>query len=141
MIELPDVGLLFAMLDSGHEHFRLARRWFDAVDQFATTPITEMGLIRLLMNPKAATTPLAASAALSAMSFIKNSRGANFWIDTTPFDQNSRFSYALTGYRQITDLHLLEIAVINGGVLTTLDSKIKPALRPVDRKYVKPLVT
>jgi len=45
--------------------------------------------------------------------------------------------YALTGPGQVTDLHLLALAVSRGGRLVTFDTKIEAALRPKDRSHLR----
>jgi predicted nucleic acid-binding protein len=62
-LELPDVNVLVALLHSGHVHHGAAQRWFASAARFATTPITESGLLRVALNPAvtgaAASTPAA----------------------------------------------------------------------------------
>ena len=53
-ISLPDVNILLALLAEGHTHHESAREWFraQANDSAAICRVTQMGLLRLLTNPK-----------------------------------------------------------------------------------------
>lgn len=54
MISLPDVNVLLALVAAGHTHHGIAREWFIAreADSVAISRVTQMGLLRLLTNPK-----------------------------------------------------------------------------------------
>ena len=51
---LPDVNILLALVAEGHTHHDRARKWFRAQsnDSVAICRVTQMGLLRLLTNPK-----------------------------------------------------------------------------------------
>jgi toxin-antitoxin system PIN domain toxin len=53
-ISLPDVNILLALVAEGHTHHRSALEWFGARadDSVAICRVTQMGLLRLLTNPK-----------------------------------------------------------------------------------------
>ena len=134
-IDLPDVNVLAALHLSGHPHRLIARAWFDAADGLATTPMTQAGLLRMLLNPRlvADPNPLAARQALAA---LLATPGVVFWPDDTRQVGATAFMYALTGHGQVTDLHLLAVAAAHGARLVTLDSRIEASLRPKDRKHL-----
>jgi len=136
MIELPDINVLFALHFPRHLDHGTAQKWFDQVEGFATTPITELGFVRLLLNPVASGEVISPKRAISALSTLKTTEGAKFWPDVLDPDIFGRFDYALTGHRQVTDLHLLAIVADNNSRLVTLDTKIWSALRVQDRKYI-----
>jgi toxin-antitoxin system PIN domain toxin len=54
MISLPDVNVLLALVAAGHTQHAVARDWFVAreSDSVAVCRVTQMGLLRLLTNPK-----------------------------------------------------------------------------------------
>ena len=54
-ISLPDVNILLALSAEGHTHHVFARSWFAAQTDstVAICRVTQMGLLRLLTNPKA----------------------------------------------------------------------------------------
>ncbi len=54
MISLPDVNVLLALLAAGHTDHASAHEWFEtrAPDSVGICRVTQMGLLRLLTNPK-----------------------------------------------------------------------------------------
>lgn len=52
-IYLPDINVWLALTAERHRHHREARRWFEGLDGTALfCRVTQMGLVRLLCNPK-----------------------------------------------------------------------------------------
>jgi predicted nucleic acid-binding protein len=109
--------------------------WFDQADSIATTPITQAGLLRILLNPTINAHPDPASAR-HAVSALLAAPGMTFWGDDTRNVGDTLFMYALTGHRQVTDLHLLALAASRGARLVTFDTRIEAALRPKDRRHL-----
>jgi toxin-antitoxin system PIN domain toxin len=135
MTDLPDVNVLLALSIASHEFHGAGAVWLDETEAFATTPITEAGFVRLLLQPRLTGVELSPDDAVHALSLIKAQPHASFVPDTSPLD-TSHFRYALTGPKQVTDLHLLDLAKARGWRLVTFDTKIEAALRPRDRRYV-----
>lgn len=135
MTDLPDVNVLTALHVDGHPHHRVARAWFDEADSIATTPMTQAGLLRMLLNPSINAHP-DPKAARNAVSALITAPGVIFWPDDTRNVSETAFMYALTGHGQVTDLHLLALAASHNARLVTLDTRIESALRPKDCKYV-----
>ena len=134
--DLPDVNLLFAIVNQDHAAHMAASQWFDCVEQFALTPVTLNGLLRLLLNPVAMPNTPAPRQALRAVDSLRAAKGAVFWPDDLVPGSKMRFAYAISGHRQVTDLHLLNLAAAHGGRLVTFNQKITAVLNPRDRKYV-----
>jgi toxin-antitoxin system PIN domain toxin len=134
-IDLPDVNVLVALHVPYHEHHEIAERWFDSSEAFVTTPITELGLMRLLLTPLPAnrSTP---GQVLAALDTLTSDKRAHFLADDRRTRSTGRFAYAVTSHRQITDVHLLSLAAAHDARLVTLDRKIAAALRPADRATV-----
>jgi uncharacterized protein len=141
--ELPDVNVLFALNNPNHAGFISADHWFNNSDIVAVTPITQTGLIRLLINPEAALQNVSSDEAVVICEATTKAPGVEFWPDTLSKSGNplGEFRYALQGYRQITDLHLLALAADHDGRLVTFDTRIEAALKPKHRKYVRTLKT
>ena len=139
-VDLPDVNVLFAALNKDHVAHAAAVAWLDQVEQFALTPATMNGLLRLLLNPAAMPNTPPPAQALRAIDALRASRGAAFWPDDRIPGALAHFSYALTSHRQVTDLHLLDLAVAHGARLATLDAKTAAALRPSDSRHLNVLV-
>jgi len=133
--DLPDVNVLTALHVIGHRHHHIARAWLDAADSVATTPTTQAGLLRMLMNPTINASPNP-TAARRAVSMLVTAPGVTFWPDDTQDIADTPFLYALTGHGQVTDLLLLAVAASHGGRLVTLDGRIEAALRPRDRRHL-----
>ena len=137
--DLPDVNVLTALHVDGHPNSGIARAWFDAADWVATTPMTQAGLLRMLLNPTINAHPDPPSAR-RAVSALLATPGVTFWPDDTRNVADSPFMYALTGHGQVTDLLLLAVAASHGARFVTLDARIEAALRPEDRKYLQVLL-
>jgi toxin-antitoxin system PIN domain toxin len=135
LIDLPDVNVLVALHVPDHEHRVIAERWFDGAEAFATTPITELGLMRVLLAPLPTNRSMPGQV-LAALDALTSDKRARFLPDDEPTRSQSRFAYAVTGHRQVTDIHLLSLATAHGGRLVTLNRKIAAALRPADRPAV-----
>ena len=54
-ISVPDLNVLLALLAASHSHHSKALEWFEKrdADSVAICRVTQMGLLRLLTNPKA----------------------------------------------------------------------------------------
>ena len=127
---LLDVNLLVALFDPDHVHHDVAHDWFaDARSQgWATCPVTENGVIRILSNRRyspAAETP--ARTAERLRSFCGSGHHV-FWADTLSLRSDDVFSHAAAySHQAVTDVYLLALAKHHGGRLATLDRMI-----PVD---------
>jgi toxin-antitoxin system PIN domain toxin len=138
MTDLPDVNVLVAAHLPDHEFHADATTWLDGTESFATTPYTEAGMVRNLLNP-VLNTPLSPADAHRAVDLLRTLRGYDFWPDDQRLGASAKFAYALSGHNQVTDLHLLELAASRGGRLVTFDAKIAAPLRTKDRRYVRVL--
>jgi uncharacterized protein len=126
LVALLDVNVLVALLDPEHVHHDVAHAWFSESSRsgWATCPLTENGLIRVVSNPKypgRRTTLRIAAAVLQ--SFCERDDHA-FWPDSISL-RDARFRLRhVQGFRQVTDVYLLGLAVEHGGCLATFDSGI-----------------
>ncbi|MGD1036484.1 MAG: TA system VapC family ribonuclease toxin [Roseiarcus sp.] len=124
MTFLLDVNVLIALVDASHVSHEAAHDWFarEGHLRWATCPITENGLVRILGNPKypnALATPAEAMALLAQLASLP---GHIFWPDDVSLRNAARFAPAkilTTG--QIADSYLLALAASKGGMLATLD--------------------
>jgi toxin-antitoxin system PIN domain toxin len=136
MTDLADVNVLIALHGPQHPFHNQAVTWLDHCDSFATTPIVESGMVRLLLRTGIISTgPVPATVALEMLQRLRTRTGHVFWPDAMS-PANSRFAYAIQGPAQVTDLHLLDIAVANGGRLVTFDTKLAACLKPAHRRHV-----
>lgn len=135
-LHLPDVNVLVALLHPDHVHHTAARAWFAAANRFATTPITEAGLLRLALNPAVAGLRVEATAALESLRSLRRHPRAVFLPDASTLAEPVVGVVGLVGFRQVTDLHLVNLAAANSASFVTFDTRIRPVLLPADQKHV-----
>ena len=129
-IRLLDVNVLVSLLDSAHVHHGTVLSWFQAVaavEGWATCPLTENGLIRVVSHfsyPNLRVSPAQASESLALLK--AGFPGIHsFWADSISLADTARFDLTvLTGPRQTTDTYLAGLAFCNQGRLATLDTGI-----------------
>lgn len=139
-IALLDVNVLVALFDPDHVHHEAAHGWFSAnrEDGWATCPITENGVIRILSNMAYTGVHETTGAIRQRLDTFCSSGNHTFWPDHLSLRDEHRFRLSGVSHAQITDVYLLGIAVNNGGRLATFDRRI--ALRAVinaDRKHLE----
>ena len=92
---------------------------------WATTPVTELGFVRVSSNRRAlptSTTPAVAAQLLARLTALE---GHRFLPDTVRGIVGDELDIrTLTGHRQVTDAHLLALALATGGPLVTFDRAI-----------------
>lgn len=101
-----------------------ARRWFAAAvsSGWASTPITETGVVRLAMNPAVVRPPLSAIDAVSALEALRAAGDHAFWPDEVVVGADGvDWSRVLT-HRQVTDARLVAIAAAHDGHVVTFDA-------------------
>jgi toxin-antitoxin system PIN domain toxin len=127
---LLDVNVLVALLDQDHIYHDAAHSWFreSGSASWATCPVTEIGLIRVLGHsryPKGPGTPAAAAELLSG---IRALAGHIFWTDETSlFDAPHVRLERIGTSAQVTDTYLLALAVAKSGRLATFDRRLSAA--------------
>lgn len=140
MIALLDVNVLVALFDPAHLHHEAAHAWFgqNRSQQWATCPLTENGLVRVLSNPsyRGARTTIG-DAAARLHQFCSEPKHV-FWPDSISVRDREHFRWKyVQGHRQIPDVYLLALSVANEGRLVTFDSAI--SLRAVEGATVRNL--
>ena len=137
--ELADVNVLVAVAYAEHDDHAAALTWLRHVRRFATTPVTEMALVRLLMNRNVVPGGVTIAEALASLRSIKNLTTAQFWPDATSLADQRAITAHVVGTKQVTDTHLLNLAISNGGVLATFDERLHDCLPQKDRRHVRVL--
>ncbi len=128
---LLDGNVLVALAVRDHVHHLVTRRWFAADDRrFATTPITQGTLLRLLLR-----NDVAAPDALAVLTAFTKHQRHEFWPDDRPFDRDSL--RGVVGHRQVTDAYLAQLARVRGGRLVTLDGGLA-AIHPDVAELIEP---
>lgn len=127
MTYLLDVNVLIALIDPAHVAHDDAHHWFATVgnDSWATSPITENGVIRIVGNPKYPTSPGSPAVVANIVRALRALPGHQFWPDCISLVETPGLDVAkvLTA-GQVTDTYLLALAKSRGGQLATFDRKL-----------------
>jgi uncharacterized protein len=126
-VALVDINVLVALFDPDHIHHELAHDWFadHRVQGWATCPLTENGLVRVVSNPAYGLDSLRPAAMLERLRKFCASGHHVFWPDSVALTDDRLFASAhLAGHRQLTDVYLLGLAVSMKGCLATFDRRI-----------------
>lgn len=137
---LLDVNVLLALSHAAHVHHDRAHGWWSKRAQtcrWATAPVTESGLLRLLANPGVMGEPLPISTGLAVLDQAGQGSSHVFLADDISLLRPLVSLSHLQGYRQVTDMHLVNLAARHGAVLATLDARLSTMLAPDDRRHVE----
>ena len=126
-VYLLDVNVLIALVDPAHIQHDLAHEWFARVGRkgFATCPLTENGLVRIIGHPRYPNSPGPPSAVAAALIAIRSLPGHAFWADSITLVDNPWIDLErLSSHGRVTDTYLLALALENAGKLATMDPKL-----------------
>ena len=126
--QLPDVNVLLALFWSRHQHYRVAHSWFSKSGHraWATNPLTQLGVLRLLTNFTVVQEEVDAATASSVLGESIQHRAHEFWpLDRTVLTSFGPVISRIRGYKQWTDALLLCQAAERDGVLVTFDVGVK----------------
>ena len=124
---LLDVNVLVALFDPEHIHHETAHAWFGGPGRgrWATCPLTENGLVRVVSNPGYPGRRTTLDDAVRRLRRFCEHQGHLFWPDSVTVRDLAVFNTAsIQGYRQVTDIYLLALAVAHHGALVTFDRSI-----------------
>ncbi len=130
MTYLLDVNVLVALIDPGHVAHDAAHAWFAAQGSraWATCPLTENGVLRIVGHPKYPNSPGSPAAAAGIVAGLRAHPGHEFWSDDCSLIGNTDVDPAkLLTSGQVTDTYLLALAKSHGGGLATFDRKLSVA--------------
>jgi toxin-antitoxin system PIN domain toxin len=133
---LLDVNFLIALVDPAHVQHDQAHEWFARVGRkaFATCPLTENGLVRIVGHPKYPNSPGPPSVVLESLVAIRGLPGHEFWPDKISLADEQYFAgFLLSSHSRVTDSYLLALAHANGGRLATLDQRLVAEVVPDGR--------
>jgi uncharacterized protein len=123
---LLDVNILIALFEPDHVHHEHAHNWFtdNRNRGWATCPLTENALIRILSNPRyGSNAQRAGGLALRLRAFCAG-EGHQFWPASLSLGDQTIFDLSFATHRLLTDVYLLGLAHANGGTLATFDRTI-----------------
>ena len=133
---LLDVNVLLALSLEHHIHHHLAHDRFAELESWSTCPVTESGLLRLLMTEQVVGRKVTGSEALAQLDALRRVQGWTFLVDSVSLAESHIDTRVLMGRRQVTELHLVELAASHGVRLATFDASLKTALVPDDQHLV-----
>jgi hypothetical protein len=128
---LLDVNVLIALIDPAHPHHEPALSFFkrNSNSGWATCPLTENGLLRILGNPLYPGGPGSPEEARILLRSLTAMPGHQFWPDELSLI-DPRIFPNLPASKSLTDLYLLALAASRQACFATFDRRIDPSLLP-----------
>ena len=128
MRALLDVNVVIALFDPDHVFHEAAHAWWAANFEqgWASCPITENGVVRIMSNPGySRRTHFTPHDLISRLAGFVSQSDHEFWPDDPSLRDPAVFQTGhIHGSRQLTDIYLLALAVRHDGRLTTFDQGI-----------------
>ena len=124
---LLDVNVMIALVDPAHVQHDAAHAWFSKTGRkaWATCPLTESGLLRIVGHPRYPNSPGTPAAIASLLLGLRALPGHAFWPDDISFSETKRFDTdRLLSHSQVTDSYLLALARAHGGKLASFDRRL-----------------
>jgi toxin-antitoxin system PIN domain toxin len=124
---LLDVNVLIALIDPAHVHHDAAHAWFEAHgrNHWATSPITENGVIRIVSHPKYPNCVGTPAVAIAVITRLRQLPGHDFWPDDISLAEGKHIKQdRLLTSAQVTDSYLLALARSHDGQLATFDNRL-----------------
>jgi len=121
---LLDINVLIALLDPAHVQHDRAHEWFATAGRkaWATCPLTENGVVRIVGNARYPNFPGTSAAVLELLAELCALPGHDFWPDDITLRDAERVARGrLLDSSQVTDSYLLALAKAHGGKLATFD--------------------
>lgn len=127
MTFLLDINVLIALIDPAHVGHGAAHQWFEerGREAWATCPLTENGVIRIVGHPRYPGAPGSPAAVAAIVAQLRRSPGHVFWPDDISLvgvEYIDAVRIMTSG--QVTDSYLLALAVAHAGRLATFDRRL-----------------
>jgi uncharacterized protein len=123
-----DINVVIALLDQDHALHERAHAWWAAHAKagWASCPITENGIVRIMSHPAySSNTQFTASELVARLRTFVEQTNHEFWPDDVSIrDATAIVADRIHGGRQLTDLYLLALAVQHRGRLATFDQSM-----------------
>lgn len=124
---LLDVNVLIALVDPAHVQHEAAHEWFARVGNpsWASCPLTENGLLRIVGHPRYPNTPGTPAAVAEILRGLRAMPGHKFWPDDISLmDTRWVDTTRLLSHTQVTDTYLLALACAHQGRLASFDRRL-----------------
>lgn len=124
---LLDINVLIALLDPDHAFHHRAHAWWAAEARpWASCPLTENGLLRIMASTGySKTTRFSIQDIASRLSLFASNTDHAFWPDSLTIRDGDHFRHdSILSSKHLTDLYLLALSVENQGCLATFDQHI-----------------
>jgi toxin-antitoxin system PIN domain toxin len=123
-VALLDVNLLVALAWPNHIHHGRAHAWFQRKRDggWATCPLTQSGFVRVSSNHRVIPEAKTPAETIVLLRRILDLPHHQFWHDDVSIGRSPEVGVErILDYRQVTDAHLLALAIRRGGKLATFD--------------------
>jgi uncharacterized protein len=124
---LLDVNVLIALIDPAHIQHEPAHTWFVALGKrtWATCPLTENGVLRIVGHPAYPNSPGTPAAAADSMASLRALPNHVFWPDDISLLDVRKIDMSrLLSAGQVADSYLLALAHGHEGRLATFDRRL-----------------
>lgn len=126
-VHLLDANVLVALMWPTHDDHARVQKWFmrNQDSGWATCPITEAALVRILSNPAFSRDALSLHQAMAVLESNVGHPKHRFWTDEiSVLDALTPLKKRLVGHRQVTDAYLVALAEHHKGKLATMDRAV-----------------
>ena len=124
---LLDVNVLISLCDANHVFHDIAWSWFDRKRKsgWATCPITENGLVRIITNPSYPNRLESLEEAISLLKKLIKVEGHQFIADSVSVSNSDIFQdFKHANTKNLTDIYLIGLSRIHKVSFATFDRKI-----------------
>jgi uncharacterized protein len=124
---LLDVNVLVALAWPNHVHHGPAVTWFLEHQRlgWATAPVTEAGFVRVSSNTAAIPSAVPPAIAIEMLERFRALDHHEFWVDDVALAGAEHVEQSrIVSHAQVTDAHLLALAMARGGRLVTFDRRV-----------------
>jgi toxin-antitoxin system PIN domain toxin len=131
MAALLDVNVLVALAWPNHVHHVSAIEWFlqNRGSGWATSPLTQSGFVRVSSNRHVIPEAQTPASAITLLRQLTQVEGHTFWQDDIELCTSKHIATErIVGYRQVTDAHLVALAIARHGRLATFDRGIRDVI-------------
>ena len=131
------MNVLVALFDEAHVHHQVAHDWYadNQKNGWASCPLTENGMLRILSAPARVDPYVPLPQLVKLLNRFRANTRHLFWPNDISLLDDDLFNVPnIRGYKQVTDVYLLGLAVKHGGRFVTFDGGVPLAAVKSARK-------